>query len=292
MNAKERILNEIMTFEGQAGIYYQSLTTGETWGYREKEPYLAASIVKLPLAAAILLWRSRGETCLYDPVTVREDQKIPGCGAVQFLNGDVTLTVGELCRLMLTISDSCATNALFRHYGSEKIREAFLELGMEGTRFSREYWDDELERKGVNNYFVPEEMGSLLRQMYDGTLIDRESSWWLEYLLRRQQINHKLGGFLPMEISMAHKTGDEEDKAHDVGIVFTKSPFIVCYGFVGPDMYKYEDFIRRSARLLAEENGGLEPPVKEDERREAEAAAGAANLEAAEKARSAGGASV
>lgn len=258
MSAKERILEEIKTFPGQAGIYYQNLSTGETWGYGEKDPYLAASIVKLPLMAAILLWRSRGETSFDDPVTIREDQKIPGCGAVQFLNGDVTLTVGELCKLMIVISDSCATNALFRHYGAAAIREAFLELGLIGTQFNREYWDAERESRGINNYFVPEEMGRLLRRMYDRTLVDAASSEWLENLLRRQQINHKLGGKLPMDFPMAHKTGDEEDKAHDVGIVFTRSPFIACFAYVGPHMQDYEDFIRRAARMLADENGGVE----------------------------------
>lgn len=255
MGAKEQILEEIQQFGGQAGIYYENLDTGETWGYREKEPYLAASIVKLPLMAAILLWKSQGKTSFEETVTIREDQKIPGCGAVQFLNGDVTLTVGELCKLMITISDSCATNALFRHYGAMQIHEAFLELGMIGTQFNREYWDAEKENRGINNYFVPEEMGILLKKMYKRTLVDAEASAWLEDILRQQQINHKLGGFLPMDFPMAHKTGDEEDKAHDVGIVFTKSPFIACFAYVGPNMQKYEDFIRRSTRLLAEENG-------------------------------------
>lgn len=258
MGAKEQILEEIQRFEGQAGIYYQNLGTGETWGFREKEPYLAASVVKLPLMAAILLWKSRGLTSFDDTVTIRDDQKIPGCGATQFLNGDVTLTVGELSKLMITISDSCATNALLRHYGVQAAHEAFLELGLIGTQFNREYWDAEKENRGINNYFVPEEIGGLLKKMYDRTLVDKESSEWLEDILRQQQINHKMGGFLPMDFPMAHKTGDESDKAHDVGIVFTKTPFIACFAFVGPNMQKYEDFIRRSTRLLAEENGGVE----------------------------------
>ena len=38
MGAKEKILEEIQQFPGQAGIYYYNLETGETWGYREKEP--------------------------------------------------------------------------------------------------------------------------------------------------------------------------------------------------------------------------------------------------------------
>ncbi|MGN0715043.1 MAG: serine hydrolase, partial [Anaerovoracaceae bacterium] len=230
----------------------------ETWGYREKEPYLAASIVKLPLMAAILLLKSRGETSFDDTITIREDQKIPGCGAVQFLNGDVTLTVGELCKLMITISDSCATNVLFRHYGAERIHEKFLELGLIGTQFNREYWDLERENRGINNYFVPEEMGILLKKMYDRTLVDAESSAWLENILRQQQINHKMGGFLPMDFPMAHKTGDEEDKAHDVGIVFAEKPFILCYAYIGNNMQVYEDFIRRTTRTLAEDAGSIE----------------------------------
>ena len=258
MSAKKEILEEIRSFRGQAGIYYYNLITGEIWGYREKEPYLAASIVKLPLMAAILMWKARGETSFDERVMIREEQKISGCGAVQHLDGDVTLTVRELCKLMITISDSCATNALFRHYGAEAIRKGFLELGMTGTQFNREYWDIEKENKGINNYFVPEEIGMLLKKMYDRTLVDAESSQWLENLLKQQQINHKMGGFLPMEFPMAHKTGDEADKAHDVGIIFAKQPFIVCFAFVGPDMWIYEDFIRRTARLLTEEKGGLE----------------------------------
>ena len=38
MGAKETILEEIRRFPGQAGIYYHSLVSGETWGYRDTEP--------------------------------------------------------------------------------------------------------------------------------------------------------------------------------------------------------------------------------------------------------------
>jgi len=261
MGAKEQILEGIQKFEGQAGIYYRNLETGEAWGYREKEPYLAASIVKLPLMAAILHWRAQGRTSFDEPVTILDSQKVPGCGAVQFLNGDVTLTVGELSKLMITLSDNTATNGLFRHYGAAAIHEAFLELGMIGTQFNREYWDEERENRGINNYFVPEELGILLKKMYERTLVNEESSEWLEDIMRQQQINHKLGGFLPMDFPMAHKTGDESDKAHDVGIVFTKTPFVACFAYVGPNMQSYEDFIRRSTRLLAEENGGVNETI-------------------------------
>ena len=64
MDRKTEIIEEIQKIEsenqGRGGIYYQNLVTGETWGYREKEPNLAASLVKLPLMAAILLMKKQG----------------------------------------------------------------------------------------------------------------------------------------------------------------------------------------------------------------------------------------
>lgn len=260
---KKNIIETLEAMPGKVGFYYKNLVTGETLGYHEDLPFLAASIVKLPLMAAILLLRARGETSFRDLVTMRNEEKIPGCGAIQHITGDVTLDVESMSRLMITISDSAAANALLRHYTVPVIRECFLALGLTGTQFNRCYWDLEKEAQGIQNYFVPKEMGSLLEKMYRRTLIDAESSQWLENLLRQQQINHKLGGFLPMDYPMAHKTGEEEDKTHDVGIVFAKQPFIVCYASNGQkDLSVFEDFIRRTTKALADEADRAEMPVK------------------------------
>lgn len=67
-------------------------------------------------------------------------------------------------------SDTTATNALYRHYGNERIIRAFGELGLEGTQFNRAYYDDERESRGIQNYFVPKEIGMLLEKMYRRTL--------------------------------------------------------------------------------------------------------------------------
>lgn len=250
---KEQILNELSQMEGKVGFYYHNLITGQTYGYREKEPFLPASVVKLPLMAAILLLRSRGEADFREEIPIRQEQKVPGCGAVQHMTGDVTLDMETLGKLMITISDNTATNALLRHYTVPKIREAFLELGLIGTQFNRELWDLEREARGINNYFVPEEIGILLEKMYYKTLVDEESSNWLNDIMEQQQINHKMGGHLIMDYPMAHKTGDEEDKAHDVGIVYAKQPFIVCFASNEVDVPMYEDFIRRTTKALVDE---------------------------------------
>lgn len=180
MGRKMEIIERIRKIEeenhGRGAIYYQNLESGETWGYREKEQFLAASIVKLPLLAAILLMKKQGLTSFRDEITVKESQKIPGCGVVQHMTGEPTFDVETLCKFMITISDSCATNVLFRYYGAERIGEKFRELGLTGTQFNREYWDSEKETRGIHNFFVPEEMGQLLKKMYDRTLAEDNGS--------------------------------------------------------------------------------------------------------------------
>ena len=79
---KERILNQLDSMDGKVGLYFKNLVTGETFGYNEKEQFLPASIVKVPLLAAMLLMREKGETQFSEKITITKDQMLPGCGVV------------------------------------------------------------------------------------------------------------------------------------------------------------------------------------------------------------------
>ena len=86
-------------------------------------------------------------------------------------DGSVTLDIATLYKLMIVISDTTATNALYKHYGNDKIIGLLKELGLKGTQFNRAFYDSVREEKGIQNYFVPEEIGILLEKMYRKTLI-------------------------------------------------------------------------------------------------------------------------
>lgn len=247
----ERIINELKSMEGQVGFYYKNLETGESFSYHASESFPAASIVKLPLAAAILLMESEGTTSFQEMISIREEEKMPACGVIKHMPGTVSLSIETLMKFMIVVSDTTAANGLFQHYGADKIKEAFQQLGLSGTQFNRAYFDQELEDQGINNYFVPEEIGQLLEKMYQGTLVSKEASMRLNNLLRQQQINHKMGGALPSDFPISHKTGEEDDRTHDVGIVWTKEPFVVCFASYQTSIYQFEDFIRRTTRDLA-----------------------------------------
>lgn len=79
-------------------------------------------------------------------------------------NGSVTLDITTLYKFMIVISDTTATNALYKHYGNDKVIAALKELGLKGTQFNRAFYDSVREEQGIQNYFVPEEMGELLEK--------------------------------------------------------------------------------------------------------------------------------
>ena len=261
MNAelRNKILTRLESMDGKVGFYFKNLVTGETVGYNEKEQFLPASIVKVPLLAAMMLMRERGETDFRELITVPKEEMRPGCGAVQHMTGDesgaVTLDINTLYRFMIVISDTTATNALYKHYGNDKIIDPLKELGFKGTQFNRAYYDSVREEAGIQNYFVPEEMGDMFEKMYNRTLISKKASEDMENILLLQQINHKMGGRMPEGFPIAHKTGEDDDLSNDVGIVYAKQPFIVCFAGHDTKVSQFEDLMRHvSADLYRECN--------------------------------------
>lgn len=75
---KESILEQLSRMNGQVGFYYKNLISSETLTYHENEQFRAASVVKLPLLAGMMLMREQGRTSFDELITVHPDQMHPG----------------------------------------------------------------------------------------------------------------------------------------------------------------------------------------------------------------------
>ena len=69
---------------------------------------------------------------------------------------------------------------------------------------------------------------------------------------------HKLGGKLGENVTMAHKTGEDDYLSNDIGIVYAKQPFVICFTGHNTDVYSWEDLMRRSTYDLYFANGAVE----------------------------------
>jgi beta-lactamase class A len=261
---RDEILDNLRSMPGHIGFYYKNLIRDETIGFNEDELFRAASIFKFPLFAAMVYQKFHDDADFNERIKILETDKIPGCGAVQHMMGEPEIDILTLAKLMITISDNTAANVLAKHFGIEKMKEVFDKLGMRKTRLNRLLYDFESESKGINNVFTPKEMGELLEKIYKRTLINTEASAFMEDILVQQQINNKIPAKLPYDFKVAHKTGEEEETTHDIGIVYAKEPFVVCFASNNTDVGVFEDLIRDTSYRLfcmaeyGQNNGGVE----------------------------------
>ena len=243
----ENIAHDMEAMPGHVGFYYKNLATGFSFGVREEDAYLAASVIKFPIYLHILGEAEKGNLSLSEKLRISEKDKLPGCGALKMMTGELDVDIAALCRLMITISDNTATNVLIRRCGISEINRGFREMGLEKTLLRRYLFDSEASARGLENTICPREMGALLERLYRKEFISPTVSETALNTLLHQQVCHKLEGKLCGSVDVAHKTGEDENLSNDVGIVFAEEPFILCFAGHDTDVYPWEDLIRRAA---------------------------------------------
>ena len=250
LRALEGIRDEMETLQGHVGFYYKNLRTGAEYGVRADECFSAASVIKLPLYLHILERCHAGQMSLSEKITVTDHDKVPICGALTLFTGDVEADVATLCRLMISLSDNTATNVLIRHATLEGAAEGLRRMGLEKTQLRRLLFDSKASQAGIRNEICPREIGVLLEQLHCRSFVSPAVSQMALDTLFLQQVDHKLNGKICSAVPIAHKTGEDDGISNDVGIVYAKQPFVICFAGHDTDVYAWEDLMRRGTYEL------------------------------------------
>lgn len=248
------ILDEL---PGNIGVYYKDLVSGETFGYNEKEAFMAASVIKLPILVATLHRIKHGKLRKDDLIRLTTEDKVPSCGALNYMHSGLEVSIWDLCHLMIVISDNTATNMLIKHLGMDHINSLLDELGLKTTRVNRLLFDSESSKRGIQNYYSPVEIGSLLDRIYNKELISADVCEDIIDIMKQQQINHKIPHLLPEHVEIAHKTGEDSGITHDVGIIYSKKPFILCFASNKTNVPQAEGALSNIAKLLYDQSNIL-----------------------------------
>lgn len=115
MSAAIARAGRILSEAGLRGaVLARELRTGHELALEPDRPFPLASVVKLPLAAAVLDRAVHGEVDLSTPVTIgAAERSRGGPGLARFLH-PATIGTGDLVTLALELSDNSAADALFR----------------------------------------------------------------------------------------------------------------------------------------------------------------------------------
>lgn len=253
MNHNE-IFSRLRSLPGDVGFYYENLISGEQFGYREHDLFEAASVIKLPVYAAVMKLIAEGNVNPEEKLLCRDTDKLPSCGALQFFPGEFSLDIRTLCSLMITLSDNTAANLILRRFGLDNLNHLFRKIGLQHTRLERLLFDSAAAEKGLENRIVPAEIGDLLKKIALRSFISSSVSDEMENLLRRQQIRHKIPGYLPRGTPVANKTGEDTGITNDVGIVLSSRPYVLCFATNRTDVPAAERCIREISHYLYIQN--------------------------------------
>ncbi|MBR0220060.1 MAG: serine hydrolase [Clostridia bacterium] len=246
-NFLSSMLPRMMELPGEISVYGKDLVTDEKWAYEADVPLVAASVIKLPILVEAFRQARDGLLAMDEIFSIRPEQKMPSCGALTYLHDGLTVTLRDLCALMIILSDNTATNILIQRLGMENINAGMRKLGLEKSTLRRLLFDSEASARGLENTITAEEMGQLLEMLYKGACVSPAADTEMLGILKDQRLNGKIPFFLH-NLKIAHKTGEDDGITHDVGIVYADHPLILCFASNHTDVPAFERFIQDAAR--------------------------------------------
>jgi len=255
----ETQLRQIIESSGaEVAVAYRTLDGKTELFIDGDKPFHAASTMKVPVLIELFRQARNRQVSLDDALPIRNEfRSIVDGSPYQLSEGDdsdsqvyaalgKTMTLRQLCELMITASSNFAANLLIEKLGVENIRRTVTALGADGMQVLRGVEDQKAFDKGMNNTTTARGLLVLLDRLAHGTAVDASADAEMIQILKRQKFNDAIPAGLPGGTPVAHKTGNITRIHHDAAIVFGPRPYTVVLLVRGIDDQK------RSAALMAE----------------------------------------
>lgn len=224
----DKIKDRICGLEGKIGIHYTDLQSRDSCFVGNNDEFVAAGIAMLPTLVEVFSQIYGGGLEKDSVYKLAERDKAPSIGVLRCLHEGLELTVEDLYKTMISICDNTAYNVLTDLVGIPRINATMESLGFYRTKVLRKFYDYERMKQGIENIFSIQEVAELFSRLYNGQIISTEASEEILEVLKGQQHNFIIPHSFGRSIAIAHLTGEDEGTIHDVGIVYSKHPFIIC----------------------------------------------------------------
>ncbi len=140
--------------------------------------------------------------------TLEDRHRYGGAGVLHELDSGASVTLLDLVRLMIIISDNVASNALLELATPARVNAFMQEHGMQGS-IGRKFMEPATPEK--DNWMTARDAARCIELAAQNPLA-------LEILLK-QQYREKIPLMLPEGTPVAHKTGELAGVRHDAGLI-------------------------------------------------------------------------
>ncbi len=256
------IKDRIGHFDGDIGIQYIDLKTNVSCGGGNCDVFPASGVVKLLVLIEVFRQMEEGLIKSSDkyvlkaedyPKALEEGEK--SYGALEHLHVGTELTIEDLYRLMVTVSDNIAFNILLKIVSMENVNNTMAQFGFKYTRINRALFDTDSANKGVENWISVREIASLFYRMEKGQIVSNKASREMLELLEKHQRTSVMPYYFKESLTIAHQSGYDDTLILDVGIVYGENPFVLCMASSAEDTRNAES-IMRDVTLMCYNNSG------------------------------------
>lgn len=184
---------------------------------RPDEVFSAASLVKVPIAVELMRRADLGQFDLRERHDTSGERRVGGGGVLDYLDSATSFTLGELCTLMLIVSDNTASNFILDLVGMGEVNETMQRLKLTHTRLARHFMDAEARAARRDNVTSAGDMLALLSLIRGNALPGGRRL--RDMLIAQQSFSELKEGWLPEAATLAHKDGTLDGVAHEMGIL-------------------------------------------------------------------------
>jgi beta-lactamase class A len=138
-----------------------------------------------------------------------------------------TMTLRQLCEVMITVSSNFAANLLIERVGAANVRTTVDRLGASGMVVLRGVEDQKAFDKGLNNTTTAAALAVLMEKLAKGEAVSRKADAEMVAILKRQKFHDAIPSGVPDGVEVAHKTGNITKIHHDAAIVYGPRPYVL-----------------------------------------------------------------
>lgn len=205
------------------GFYFEYLPSGVSIGVNDKESFILASLLKVPLVMGVYKQIEEGKNKKDDILTIQEEHLDPLFGNLWKKGAGTKISLLDAVKYTLINSDNTSMSVLFSAVPVGTLEEVFDSL------------DIPKELSGSSPVVTPKNYSSILRSLYLSSYLSEDDSNEILHLLTQTPFNDKLAAGVPPGVKVAHKIGVHEGDIKgkevftDCGIVYVpKRPYILC----------------------------------------------------------------
>jgi len=220
---------------GTVGIAVKTLRSGDSFYVNEHEPFPSASTIKIHILLELFNQVKSGKRSLAEMIDVPMSGRVgplwdqDSSGILKDLESVSRISLKDAATLMMIVSDNVATNLIIDLLGIENIQKMIRSLGLRNTKLQRKMMDRESAARGLQNLTTPYDLIRTMELIANAQALDSSSCGAILGIMSRAQDVMGLRRLIPQTVRLEHKTGDDDDLSHDVGIVsLPHNPFIIA----------------------------------------------------------------